>query len=345
MIDDTTLATAATVLDDYRAAGLMLATAESCTGGLIAASLTHWPGSSDVVERGFVTYSNAAKHQSLGVSWATIARHGAVSEQVARAMAEGALAHSPADVAIAVTGIAGPGGGGEDKPVGLVWFALARRGVETVAEREVFPGSRAEVRRATVIHALAMLDAGLERRAPSYLVSPARSADLMAVADLVNKTYRGPEAWAGWTHEADLIDGDRTDLVSLTEDLSGPNQSMILCLRDHEGGPILACVFLEDIPHEDGTMHCFLGMLSVAPERQRHGLGRLMLEHAEQQARAWGAASVSMLVISIRIRLIEWYERRGYERTGATMPFPYNDASVGIPRSGGMELAVLKKDL
>lgn len=344
MIDDTTLAIAATVLDDYRAAGLMLATAESCTGGLIAATLTHWPGSSEVVERGFVTYSNAAKHQSLDVSWAVIARHGAVSEQVARAMAEGALAHSPADVAIAVTGIAGPGGGSEDKPVGLVWFALARRGVETVAERQIFPGDRAEVRRATVVNALAMLSAGLERRTPTYLVSPAKNADLMAVADLVNRTYRGPEAWAGWTHEADLIDGDRTDLGSLTEDLSGPNQSMILCLRDYEVGPILACVFLEQIPHEDGTLHCFIGMLTVAPERQRHGLGRLMLEHGEQQARAWGAATASTLVISVRLRLVEWCERRGYKRTGATIPFPYNDASMGIPRSAGLQAVVMKKD-
>lgn len=132
-----------------------LATAESCTGGLIAASCTALSGSSDWFERGFVTYSNAAKTEMLGVDAALIAAHGAVSEAVARAMAEGALAHSRADIAVAVTGIAGPTGGSAEKPVGTVWLAWAlRRGI-VHTECLHLPGDRAAVREATVAHALA----------------------------------------------------------------------------------------------------------------------------------------------------------------------------------------------
>lgn len=148
---------AASVLDTLRGRTLTLATAESCTGGLIAAALTAIAGSSDVVECGFVTYSNAAKARILGVPDCLIASHGAVSEPVARAMAEGALARSAAGVSVAVTGIAGPGGGSAEKPVGTVWFATARRGGQTRSERQVFPGDRAAIRAETVRHALAML--------------------------------------------------------------------------------------------------------------------------------------------------------------------------------------------
>jgi nicotinamide-nucleotide amidase len=145
------------VLERCRARKLMLATAESCTGGMIAAALTDIAGSSDVVERGFVTYSNAAKTELLGVPVDLIARLGAVSEEAALAMAAGALAHAPVDLAIAVTGIAGPGGGSAEKPVGLVHFGLARRGHPAKAERHVFPGDRGAVRSATVKRALEML--------------------------------------------------------------------------------------------------------------------------------------------------------------------------------------------
>jgi nicotinamide-nucleotide amidase len=123
---------AAALLDDLRARGLELATAESCTGGLIVGLLTEVADSSDVVERGFVTYSNAAKAEMLGVPEAMLAEHGAVSAAVARAMAEGALANSQADIAVATTGVAGPGGGTTDKPVGLVHIAAARRGGPTL---------------------------------------------------------------------------------------------------------------------------------------------------------------------------------------------------------------------
>jgi len=151
------LAEAAALLEDYRRAGLRLTTAESCTGGLIAACLTEIAGSSDVVERGFVTYSNHAKTEMLGVPAALIEAHGAVSSEVAEAMAAGALAHSRAEVAVAVTGVAGPGGGSAAKPVGLVYLGLCRQGGRPRHWRHDFPGTRAEVRMAALRAALSAL--------------------------------------------------------------------------------------------------------------------------------------------------------------------------------------------
>jgi nicotinamide-nucleotide amidase len=130
----------------------MLATAESCTGGLIAKCITDLPGSSAWFERGWVTYSDRAKRQEIGVAGGLLKRHGAVSEQVARAMARGALQASRTDLSVAVTGIAGPDGGSEDKPVGTVWIAWAWRqpsGVKVVSRRFVFSGTRDAVRRQT----------------------------------------------------------------------------------------------------------------------------------------------------------------------------------------------------
>lgn len=141
--------------------GAMMATAESCTGGLIAACCTGLSGSSDWFERGFVTYSNAAKTEQLGVPAALIEAHGAVSEPVARAMALGAVAHSRAQVSVAVTGVAGPTGGSADKPVGLVWFGWAV-GEQAWTECRRFDGDRDAVRAATVMHALQ----GLRQRLP-----------------------------------------------------------------------------------------------------------------------------------------------------------------------------------
>ena len=149
--------------DVLRARGERLVTAESCTGGLIAAACTSVAGSSDWFERGFVTYSNDAKVESLGVPAALIAAHGAVSEPVVRAMAEGALAHSKAQWSVAVTGIAGPGGAVPGKPVGTVWLALAHRGVVSLAERLQLDGDRSAVREQTVQRALTQLRASLER--------------------------------------------------------------------------------------------------------------------------------------------------------------------------------------
>ncbi len=143
----------AALADALRARGWRLATAESCTGGLIAAACTELAGSSDWLERGFVTYSNAAKTQMLGVPGELIAAHGAVSEAVARAMVRGALKHSAAEVAVAVTGIAGPGGGTAAKPVGTVWLAWAGPQGEH-AEHRCYAGDRTAVRQATVQRAL-----------------------------------------------------------------------------------------------------------------------------------------------------------------------------------------------
>jgi nicotinamide-nucleotide amidase len=149
---------ATAVLDACRARGLKVATAESCTGGLVAGALTEIAGSSDVVDRGFVTYSNEAKEQMLGVPAETLRAHGAVSRETAEAMARGAIAHSNADLAVAITGIAGPGGGSAEKPVGLVHFAAAtRKGALTHCEMRYGDIGRSEVREKSVLQALAML--------------------------------------------------------------------------------------------------------------------------------------------------------------------------------------------
>ena len=159
MFDDEILTLAQSVLDACRARNWRLATAESCTGGLVAGALTAIGGSSDVVERGFVTYSNQAKSELLGVSAEIIAAHGAVSAETAAAMAQGAIASAPVDLAISVTGIAGPGGATPTKPVGLVLCGLARRDGMCRTERHVFPGDRSAIRYAAVQRALELLDA------------------------------------------------------------------------------------------------------------------------------------------------------------------------------------------
>lgn len=157
-IDGALIAQAADLLDACRAKGDLIATAESCTGGLVAATLTAVPGASDVFERGFVTYTNTAKSEMLGVPFWLIERHGAVSEDVARAMAGGALTHSRASLAVSITGIAGPGGGTPEKPVGLVYFAAGRPDGPMHHERMEFGDiGRAEVRRRSIEVALSLL--------------------------------------------------------------------------------------------------------------------------------------------------------------------------------------------
>ena len=149
---------AAAILDETRAKGLHLATAESCTGGLIAGLLTEIPGSSDVLDRGFVTYSDEAKEAMLGVPHGLIVAHGAVSAEVATAMAEGTLSHTLAQLSVAVTGIAGPGGGSPDKPVGLVHFAVARRDGQILRQERRFGDlGRSQVRLKSVEAALLLL--------------------------------------------------------------------------------------------------------------------------------------------------------------------------------------------
>ena len=163
MIEPNEVALARSFLEQCRQRAMLAATAESCTGGLIAAALTSVAGSSDVFDRAFITYSNAAKHEMLGVPTELIERCGAVSEEVAKAMAEGCLQHSNAHIAISVTGIAGPGGGSEDKPVGLVHVAVAREGWETIDEVCRFgDAGRDVVRRLTVDAALRLALARLD---------------------------------------------------------------------------------------------------------------------------------------------------------------------------------------
>ena len=170
MVDAELSERAGALLDLCRTKNLKIAAAESCTGGLLAATLTEIAGSSDVFERGFVTYSNAAKQAMVGVAPATLASHGAVSRETAEAMAKGALAHAPVHLAVSITGIAGPGGAVAGKPVGLVHFAAASRGGRVIArERRYGDIGRAQVRRASVIEALAMLGelAAQEKPLPS----------------------------------------------------------------------------------------------------------------------------------------------------------------------------------
>lgn len=148
----------------FSALGKMVATAESCTGGLVGGLITEIPGSSAVFERGFIVYSNAAKTELLGVPESLLAEHGAVSEACARALAEGALARSRAGIAVSITGIAGPGGGSAQKPVGLVHFALASRGGETSALRRLYGDlGRGEIRRLAVGDALGLLERAAAR--------------------------------------------------------------------------------------------------------------------------------------------------------------------------------------
>jgi nicotinamide-nucleotide amidase len=159
MIDPDIFERARQVLDTCRREGLTLATAESCTGGLVAGALTAVPGSSDVVDRGFVTYSNAAKVAMLGVPEGVLEAHGAVSEETARAMAAGALRAAGTHLAVSITGIAGPGGGSETKPVGLVHFAAAKRGGMLVHREERFGAlDRQDIRRRSVLVALDLLE-------------------------------------------------------------------------------------------------------------------------------------------------------------------------------------------
>ncbi|MHA1189060.1 MAG: CinA family protein [Alphaproteobacteria bacterium] len=163
-VADDLVAMAAALLERCRVAGLRVATAESCTGGQIAATLTEVPGSSDVVDRGFVTYSNAAKTEMLGVGAALIERRGAVSGEVAEAMAVGVLAHAPVDLAVSVTGVAGPGGGTVQKPVGLVYLCGLRRGAQgqppklQALELRLGDTGRRAIRLESVRKALELLD-------------------------------------------------------------------------------------------------------------------------------------------------------------------------------------------
>jgi nicotinamide-nucleotide amidase len=166
MLDDDIVEAAKRLLDICKRKNLLIATAESCTAGLVAGTLTEVPGTSSILDRGFITYSNQAKEDMVGVSAATLKAHGAVSRETAEEMARGALAHAPVDLAVSVTGIAGPDGGSAEKPVGLVHFAAASRsGALIHAEKRFGNIGRADVRKQSVLQAFRMLHDLAEREA------------------------------------------------------------------------------------------------------------------------------------------------------------------------------------
>jgi ribosomal protein S18 acetylase RimI-like enzyme len=171
----------------------------------------------------------------------------------------------------------------------------------------------------------------------SFSVTEARAHEFEEISRLVNKAYRGD---GGWTNEAGLVEGPRTTPADLERELADPRPSVILCLREEQSGPIVACVLLRKKP-----AHCYLGMLSVAPELQDKGLGRALLDYSETYARAWGSERVVMTVVHVRETLIAWYERRGYSRTGESIPFPYNNKNLGSPQRADLSFIVLNRNL
>lgn len=172
-------------------------------------------------------------------------------------------------------------------------------------------------------------------------VSIAGEADLEAIAVLVNSGYRGDTSRAGWTTEADLIGGQRTDAAKLRADLAERRGAVLLTLREGPGGELLGSVWLE--PQTPDVW--YLGMLTVRPDLQARQLGRTLLAEAEAYAAARGARRMRMSVITVRDALIAWYERRGYARTGETLPFPYGDERFGLPLREDLRFDVFEKTL
>jgi ribosomal protein S18 acetylase RimI-like enzyme len=168
-------------------------------------------------------------------------------------------------------------------------------------------------------------------------------ADLAEVETLVNAAYRGDGARIGWTSEVDMVAGPRTTAADLKDDLAGSTNVSILLLRD--ASELLACVRLAQATGTGGQFVCNIGMLAVRPGTQNRGIGRALLNHAETEARAAGARLLKMTVVSIRESLIAWYERRGYQRTGETERFPYEEPRFGTPLRPDLEFVVLAKTL
>ena len=172
-------------------------------------------------------------------------------------------------------------------------------------------------------------------------VSVAGDLELEAVAALVNSAYRGDSSRAGWTTEADLVGGQRTDPDTLAADLASHPGAVLLTMRDGPGGELLGSVWLE--PKTPDVW--YLGMLTVRPDVQARGLGRRMLQEAERYAAAQGARRMRMAVITLRDTLLEWYERRGYQRTGELTPFPYGKDEFGRPQRDDLQFEALEKAL
>ncbi len=179
----------------------------------------------------------------------------------------------------------------------------------------------------------------------AWLVERATLDDLPALVVLVNAAYRGAKARTAWTHEVDLLDGQRTDVQSLADELSAPDPSTILLLRKAPEASLLACVMLQSYRDDDDAMMGHLAMLTVDPDAQARGLGRHMLDVADAWARDAGCRALRITVISLRHELIAWYERRGYRRTGDLKPFPYGDMRFGLPRRDDLVFLVMEKSL
>lgn len=178
----------------------------------------------------------------------------------------------------------------------------------------------------------------------SVIVEASR-ADLSAVADLVNAAYRGDAARRGWTHESDLLAGQRTDAATLRDELDAPDPSAILILREAPGGPPVACVMTQRFRDDGDRLLCHLAMLTVDPARQGRGLGAALIGEVERRAREAGCAAVEMTVIHSRAELIAFYGRRGYAPTGRTKPFPYGDERFGRPLRDDLHFVVIEKPL
>jgi ribosomal protein S18 acetylase RimI-like enzyme len=179
----------------------------------------------------------------------------------------------------------------------------------------------------------------------AWFVAVATREDLPELVAMVNAAYRGDEARRGWTHEADLLDGQRTDVKSLDDELSAPDPSAILILRAREGAPILACVLLQRIIDDDEIAKGYVVMLTVSPEAQNRGLGRVMLDLAETRARTLDCKALIITVLHLREALIAWYERRGFRRGARTKPFPSGDPRFGLPRRDDLHFIVMEKPL
>lgn len=174
-----------------------------------------------------------------------------------------------------------------------------------------------------------------------FVIEEATLNDVPALAELVNSAYRGESSKAGWTTEADLLGGQRTDRDSLEKEILTPDQKVLLLKPAAQSREISACVLLKKL----GDSTAYLGMLTVNPQQQASGIGRELLFRAEQFARDWNCQKIKMTVIAQRSELIAWYERRGYHRTGAQERFPYGDERFGIPRREDLYFVVLEKKL
>lgn len=171
---------------------------------------------------------------------------------------------------------------------------------------------------------------------------PAASADIPALHALVEAGYRGDSAKQGWTHEADLLGGQRTDVQALAETIDDPEQTILLA---EENGALIGCVLIADEGVRDGERIAYLGMLTVSPVLQSRGLGRALITAAEAHARTFGASLMELTVIKRRTELVDWYIRRGYADTGREEPFPLDDPRFGLPKTRDLVFVVLAKRL